>query len=79
MVRPFLAQVACSYQCPDQLQLLPGHWQTKRYWIFLDLQKPGLLENNPSNTSRNMKSDVKNKKNGSRYKFVELLIPIKQN
>ena len=32
---------------------------------FLRLQKPSLLENNLSNTRNNMKSKIKNKKNGS--------------
>ena len=58
-----LDDMACSYQYPDQLQLLPGHWQAKRYWISWDLQKPNLLENNPNNTKNNMKSQIKIKKN----------------
>ena len=32
---------------------------------FLRLQKPNLLENNLSNTRNDMKSKIKNKKNGS--------------
>ena len=28
--------VACSYQCPDQFQFLPGHWQAK----VLDCLRP---------------------------------------
>ena len=31
--------MACSYQCSDQFQFLPGHWPAKRYWIF---KKPNL-------------------------------------
>ena len=31
--------MACSYQCSDQFQFLPGHWPAKRYWI---LKKPNL-------------------------------------
>ena len=31
--------MACSYQCSDQFQFLPGHWPAKRYWI---LKRPNL-------------------------------------
>ena len=30
---PSLDGIACSYKYPDQLQLLPGHWQVKRYRV----------------------------------------------
>ena len=64
-VFPSLHDIACSCQCSDQLQLLPRHWQAKKYWISRDLQKPHLIENNPNNTRNNMKSEIKNKKNRS--------------
>ena len=41
---PSVGKVACSYHCPDQLQLLLGHWQAKKPWSSWDLQKPDLLE-----------------------------------
>ena len=50
-------------QCPDQFQLLPEHWQAKRYGISWDLEKRNLLENNSNNTRNNMKSQIQNKKN----------------
>ena len=56
-----LDYMICSYQWPNQLQILRGHWQAKRYWISWDLQKPILLENN-SNNRNNMKSQIKKKK-----------------
>ena len=62
---PSLDDMTCSYQYPNQLQLLQGHWQAKRYWISRDLQKPDLSENNYNNTRNNMKSHIKNKKNRS--------------
>ena len=62
-----------AYQCPDQFQLLPGHWPAKRSWISWDFRKPDTLENNPSNTRNNMKSQIKKKE--LKYCFVELLIP----
>ena len=31
--------MACSYQCSNQFQFLPGHWPAKRHWI---LKKPNL-------------------------------------
>ena len=37
----------------------------EKSWISSDFQKPDLLENNPSNTRNNMKSQIKNKKNWS--------------
>ena len=46
--------MAYSYQCPDQFQFLPGHWQTKKYCISRDFQKPNLLEKNSNNTKNNM-------------------------
>ena len=52
-----------SYQCPNELQILPRHWQAKRYWISWDFQKLKLLENNPNNVRSIMKSQIKNKKN----------------
>ena len=55
----------CNYQSPGQLQLLPGNWQAKRYWLPWDLQKPNLFLKNPNDTRNNMKSQIKNKKNGS--------------
>ena len=61
-------------QCLEQLQLLSGHWQAKRYWISWDLQKLNLLENNLSNNKNNMKSQIKNKKT-RKYKFAKLPIP----
>ena len=30
---PSLDYMAWSQQCPDQPQLLTGHWQAKSYWI----------------------------------------------
>ena len=63
-VFPSLADMTCSYQCPDQLLLLSRHWQARRYWISWDLPKPNLLENNPNNIRNNMKSQIKNR-NGS--------------
>ena len=33
-----LDDMACSYQCFEQFQLLPGHLQAKRYWISWDLK-----------------------------------------
>ena len=33
-----LDDIACSYQCSEQFQFLPGHWQAKRYWISWDLK-----------------------------------------
>ena len=53
---------ACSYQCPDKFQLLPGQWQAKSYWISWDHQWPNFLENNPNNTKNNMKSQIWNKR-----------------
>ena len=64
-VFPSLDDMTCSYQYSNQLQLLQGHWQAKRYWISRDLQKPDLSENNYNNTRNNMKSHIKNKKNRS--------------
>ena len=64
--------MACSYQCSDQFQLLPGYWQAKRYWISWDLKKANSFKNNLNNTSNNMKSQIQNKKNGG---TAELLIP----
>ena len=52
--------MACSYQCPERLHLLPGHWP-KRSWISSDLQKQNLFANNPSNIKNNTKSQIKNK------------------
>ena len=52
------------------------YWETdkpKTYWIW-KLQKLNLLENNPNNTRNNMKSHIKNKKDGRKYYSVELLI-----
>ena len=66
----------CSYQGPDQLQLLSGHWQTERHWISWDLKKPNLLKNNPNNTRNNMKSQIKNKKNNSISLWHYQLLPI---
>ena len=60
---PSLDDMVYSYQCLDQLQLLPRHWQAKRYWISSDLQKPNLLENNSNNIRSVMKPQIKNKKN----------------
>ena len=62
---PSLDGMTCGYQCPDQLELLPGHWKVKRYWISYNLENPNLLENNLYNTRNNMKSQIKSKKNGS--------------
>ena len=53
-----LTEMACSYQCPDQVQLLPGYWP-KRSWISPDLLKLNLLENNPMNIWGNIKSQIK--------------------
>ena len=41
---PSLDSIACNNPWHDQLQLLPGHWQAKKYWISRDLQTPNLLE-----------------------------------
>ena len=35
-----LDYMTCSFQCFGQFQLLPGHWQAKRYWISWDLKNP---------------------------------------
>ena len=64
--------MAWIYQCSDQFQFLPGHWQAKRYWISWDLKKLNLFKNNLNNTRNNIKSQIQNKKNGG---IVELLIP----
>ena len=56
-----------DYQCPEQLQLLPGHW-SKRSCISGDLQRHNLFASNP--IRNNMKSQIKNK-----ISIVELLIP----
>ena len=56
--------MTCSYQCPDQFQLLPGHYQAKTHWISRYPQKPNLLQNNTNDTRNNMKSQIKKKKNG---------------
>ena len=45
----------CSYQ---------WHCQAKRHWISRGFQKPSLLEHKLK-TRNNMKSQIKNKKNGS--------------
>ena len=62
-VLPSLDDMACRYQCSDQLQLLQGQWQAKCYWNSSDIQKSNLLENNPNNTRNNMKSQIKNANN----------------
>ena len=60
--------MACSYQCSDQFQFLPGHWPAKRYWILkkpnlkIILITPGII----------WSLKFKTKKNGE---IVELLIP----
>ena len=54
--------MACSYQCYDQFQFLPGSWQAKRYWISWDLKRPILFKNNLNDTTNNMKSQIHNKK-----------------
>ena len=56
--------MACSYQCYDQFQFLPGPWQAKRYWISWDLKKPILFRNKHNNTGNNVKSQIQSKKNG---------------
>ena len=58
----FLGQMACSYQCPEQLQFVPGLW-SKKSQISSDLQKYNLFADNPipSNSRDNMKSQIKNK------------------
>ena len=63
--------MACSYQCSDQFQLLPGHWQSKRYRISWDLEKLNLLEKNPNNTRNNM-SQIQNKKYGGNISLWNL-------
>ena len=63
---PSLGDMACNYPCHDHFQFLPGHWQTKR--TLLDFLRPintQLLENNPNNSSNNMKSQIENKGNRS--------------
>ena len=65
--------MACSYQCSDQFQFLPGLWQAKRYWISWDPKKPNLFKNNLNNTRNNLKSQIQNKKNGG---IGELLITL---
>ena len=57
-----LDSMACSYQCSDQFQFLPGHWQAKKYWISWDLKTPNLFKNNLNNTRNNLKSQIQNKK-----------------
>ena len=75
---PTFDGIICSYQCPDQLQLLPEYWQAKRYRISWDHQKRNLLENNPNHTRDNMKSQIENKRNGiSVYEITNT--NIKQN
>ena len=65
--------MACSNQCSDQFQFLPGLWQAKRYWISWDPKKPNLFKNNLNNTRNNLKSQIQNKKNGG---IGELLITL---
>ena len=65
--------MACSYKCSDQFQFLPGLWQAKRCWISWDLKKPNLLKNNLNNIRNNVKSQIRNKKNGG---IRELLIAL---
>ena len=36
--------MAYSYQCSNQFQFLPGHWQPKRYWTSWDLKNPICLK-----------------------------------
>ena len=67
-----LDAMTCSYQCSDQFQFLPGHWQEKRYWISLDLKKPNLFKSNLNNTRNNVRSQIQSKNN---FGIVELLIP----
>ena len=43
MVLHFLAQMACSYQCPDQLQLLPRHCRSSRPEVFCSGLRPTTL------------------------------------
>ena len=64
--------MACSYQCSDQFQFLPGLWQAKTYWISWDLKKPNLFKNNLNNTRNNIKSQIQNENNGGN---LELLMP----
>ena len=73
--------MACSYQCSDQFQFLPGLCQATRYWISWDLKKPNLLKNNLNNTrnnvktqiQNNVKSQIQNKRNG---RIGELLVTL---
>ena len=65
--------MACSSQCSDQFQFLPGLWQDKQYWISWDIKKPNLFKNNLNNTRNNMKSKIENKTNGG---IEELLITL---
>ena len=44
-------------------QIYQTNFSFYEYWISLDLQKPNLLENNPSNTRNKKKCQIKNKKN----------------
>ena len=43
--------MACSYQCSEQFQFLPGHWQAKKYWVSWDLKTPNLFKNNLNNNN----------------------------
>ena len=57
--------MACSNLWYDRPQFLPGHQQSKKYWIFSDLYTLNLLDKNSNNSRNNMKSQIKNKKNRS--------------
>ena len=63
---PSIYGITCSYQCLEQFQLLPGHWQEKRYWIPGDNQTPNLLDNYPNSIRNKMKFQIKTKKNRSK-------------
>ena len=54
--------MACSYQCSDQFQFLPGHWQAKVLDFLRPSKKPAnLFKNNLDNTRNNMKSQIQKK------------------
>ena len=71
--------MACSYQCSDQFQFLPGLWQAKRYWISCYLKKWNLFKNNLNNTRNNVKPQIQNKKNGGTGELLITLSKVIRN
>ena len=68
---------ACTYQCSDQFQFLPGHWQAKVFGFLKTLKNPAnLYKDNLNNTRNNLKSQFQKKKQKKKNgRIVELLIP----